>query len=419
MKTRTKIWLDEYLIGFAVKAINLLVILAGKLLRIDHRLDKDFKVLAICKYKGMGSILQSTPLLRTLRASYPEAKIVYISSTANAAILRLLPEIDEVILLNDNNMFALLRSFFPFCRKLIAARIEILIDLEVYSNFSTLMTIVSLATNRMGFYLNSKHYRMGNYTHMMYYNTRSAISETYLQFARLLQCQPLIRELSSLKGEVSTIQLQNGATLSPTADRYLLLNPNASDLRIERRWPADRFKMLINLLYEQLPDYQILLVGAPSEAAYVDDIVSRVALPARIYSVAGKTSIPQLIGLIAHASLLITNDTGPMHIAFATRTPTVALFGPCSPEQYGRHANTAVIYANLYCSPCVHEFAIPPCRGNNLCMKTIAVTTVFNNVIAMLEKTPPSGKTNAGDIVFEVDDEGRSFTVGTVNRADN
>ncbi len=412
MKTSTKIWLDDYLVGSFVKLINGLVMLAGKLLGIDHSLHKNFKVLAVCKYKGMGSILQSTPLVRTLRASYPDAKIIYISTKANAAILQHITEIDEVVLLDDGSVLKLLRSIIPFTLKLIRLRIEVLIDLEVYSNFSTLMTILSLAKNRMGFYLNSKHYRMGNYTHMMYYNTRSSIAQTYMQFARLLQCQPLITEMTSLNGPIPDVQLTDTETLRSHKGPYLLINPNASDLRIERQWPKANFTPLIQQLQQRLPAYKIILVGAPSEAAYTEGILNTVTDKKNIYSAAGKTSIAELIDLIKNAALLITNDTGPMHISFATGTQTLALFGPCSPQQYGQHSHATALYANLYCSPCVHEFATPPCQGNNHCMKAIRTEQVLNTALHLLKEDEAPIQFEGDEIVFNVGD----FTVGTVWR---
>jgi ADP-heptose:LPS heptosyltransferase len=90
--------------------------------------------------------------------------------------------------------------------------------------------------------------------------------------------------------------------------------------------------------------------------------------------------LPELITLIAGADLLITNDTGPMHLAFALKVPTVSLFGPCSPQQYGGTAKTISVYKNVYCSPCVHDFLIPPCKGDNQCMKKISVTEVIEAV---------------------------------------
>ena len=96
----------------------------------------------------------------------------------------------------------------------------------------------------------------------------------------------------------------------------------------------------------------------------------------KVFNTAGKFSLGELFALISGASLIITNDTGPMHISFALKKQTVCLFGPASPSQYGQNPYAFGLYKNIYCSPCVHEFLTPPCRGDNQCMKLITVEEV-------------------------------------------
>lgn len=84
---------------------------------------------------------------------------------------------------------------FPFIIKLITRKIEVYIDLEIYSHFSTLVTTLSLARNRFGYYLRSSQYRMGCNTHMLFYNIQHPIAQTYLQFARLLGCTEIENQL--------------------------------------------------------------------------------------------------------------------------------------------------------------------------------------------------------------------------------
>lgn len=412
MRTSSKIFLDTHVVGFAVRLLNLLVIPLGKVLRLDHSLSRPFRTIAVCKYKGMGSIIQATPLINTLRAQYPEARIVFVTSAENVQILKHIPGIDEVVSVNDRSFSTLILSILPFLRRLIGLRIDVYMDLEVYSNFSTLVSVLSMARNRMGFYLNSKHYRLGNYTHMMYYNTRSAISDTYLQFARMLNCAEVKPKLTLLDTGIRTLEY-GGERIDLPSARYIVVNPNASDLRIERRWPAGKYRELIRWLMTEYPAYRIMLVGSGAEKAYVQEVLEPLqAPPEQVLSLAGSTRIPELIAVIKHASLFITNDSGPMHISFATQTPVIALFGPCSPSQYGVNEHCYPIYENLYCSPCVHEFVQPPCGGNNLCMKMIAEDKVKLYVKRILE-TRENPVSTPAEILFKVG----PVTVGRLDRA--
>lgn len=363
-----------------VSGTNIFVRLLGQILRLNHSLDKDFKTIAVCKYKGLGSIVQATPLLQTLRARYPNARIVFVSTKGNKGLLEKMDCIDETVLLDDSGFAKLAFSYPGFVTKLISLRIGLFIDLEIYSNFSSLSTTLSMARNRLGFYLRASHYRMGIYTHMMYYNTSVPIMQTYLQMARLLGVpeHQVVQHLYPFKtSEADQVEV-------PYVNKYMVININASDLRIERRWPLDHFEALVLGLRNTYPELDIVLIGSKSEAAYVNDFHERFD-DWKVSSVAGKTTFNQLMYVLDKAELLITNDTGPLHLAASLGKPTVALFGPCAPAQYGSMDRVIPVYKGLYCSPCVHEFDIPPCLGDNQCMKQIQVNQVMEAVSKALK----------------------------------
>lgn len=248
MKTRQQLLIDLYIAKPVAYLMNFLVRIAGKLLAIDHSLDREFKRIVVCKLKGMGSIIQATPMLTALRHRYPDAKITFVSTSANAGILRKVSHIDDIILINDKSMVKLTGSLLQALWRLICLRPDVYIDLEIYSNFSTLVTTFSLARNRIGYYLRSSSFRMGIYTHMMFFNSRVPVSESYLQIARLF---------GALKQPVTLYPLYQDIALPhyPLPARgYIVINPNASDLRIERRWGAERFHNLIRQCAARYPE---------------------------------------------------------------------------------------------------------------------------------------------------------------------
>jgi len=387
MNTKNRLFIDQVIIGILIRIMNLFVIILGKILKIDHRLDKNFDRIAICKFKGMGSIIQSSPLIKTLKTKYPQARLIYISTTSNKQILEEYEDIDDSILLDDRSIFSLIKTFFPFIYKLFRAKFQLYIDLEVYSNFSTLCSILSASKNRFGYYLKTKDYRRRNYTHLMYFNRNCEISQTYLQWARLLNCETISPELPTLKS--TELKSDILSTFELTKNEYLVVNPNASDLRIERRWDIQRFINICEQLIKMYPNQKIVLIGSKSEKQYVEQIKKHFLDVQNIISIAGKTNISELIYILKNSKLLLTNDTGPMHLAFAVKVKTVALFGPCSPIQYGINNNCYPLYSNMYCSPCIHEFALPPCKGNNICMTTIFVDKVFSTIEEALEGKKP------------------------------
>jgi ADP-heptose:LPS heptosyltransferase len=382
LKLSTKILIDTYAGLPLVYLLNIVARILGFFLRIDHSLDRQVKTIAVCKFVGMGSIIQSGPLLKTLRKKYPSAKIIFVTNVSNLSLFHFIDEVDEVYAISDKGFLSLVGSNIRLLLKLWKNRPDVYIDLEIYSNYSSMITTMSLARNRMGFFKDDKTYRKGMYTHMMFYNIKSPVSQTYLQFSRLLGCRDVITEVS-----INALKIHPDAMASikqklniSDLGKYILINPNASDLRLERRWPAMNIIRLITILSAEFPHLKIILIGSEAEASYVKNIYSGAGETDSLFDSSGKLSLPELIALIANSELLITNDTGPMHLAFSLKTRTVALFGPCSPQQYGGMGRSISVYKNVYCSPCVHEFMIPPCKGDNQCMKKITVDEVHGAV---------------------------------------
>lgn len=374
---------------FIAFPLNFLVRLVGFVTNFDHSLKGKKKNIVVCKYKGMGSIIQSTPLIQTLKTNYPNAKITFVSSVENKSILERITIIDQVLLVDDRKISGLIGSSTRLLIRLIRMRADLYIDLEIYSNFSSIITTFSMAKDRFGYYLNTSKYRMGMYTHMMYFNTNSPISESYLQFARLLNCEKIIHH---------QFVFVEKKELHPQLDNYIVINSNASDLRIERRWPKQSFIDLIHSVRESNNELSIVLIGAKNEAEYVAEISNVFSEDAKVLDLSGKTTLDELIELIRHSNFVITNDTGPMHMSSALQKKTIALFGPCSPQQYAIGENIIPIYKDLYCSPCVHEFIVPPCKGNNQCMKSIGVAEVLKSIekIKEVAETPKREVTYVG-----------------------
>ena len=160
--------------------------------------------------------------------------------------------------------------------------------------------------------------------------------------------------------------------------RLILLNPNASDLLPLRKWPAERYVELARRLLERFPEVRIAMTGTPGEADAVDQMARSVA-SARCFSLAGKTTLRQLIVLYTLSELLITNDSGPAHFASMTPITVITLFGPETPLLFGAlSGRTIPIWMQIPCSPCVNAYnnRQSPYR-NNLCMQAITVDHVL------------------------------------------
>ncbi len=143
-----------------------------------------------------------------------------------------------------------------------------------------------------------------------------------------------------------------------------------------KRWPTRHFAALADQLAEEL-DALVVVTGAPNEAPLAREIARTARHP--LLNISGKTTLPQLIAILAESDVLVTGDSGPMHIACAVETPVVVMHGPTDPALSGPSSPDAIILRHkLWCSPCYDASSTAECRfGNPICMKAIAPRMVF------------------------------------------
>jgi ADP-heptose:LPS heptosyltransferase len=176
---------------------------------------------------------------------------------------------------------------------------------------------------------------------------------------------------------------------------FVVLNPNAGELALERRWSVERFAELADKLLARFGG-KVVLVGAPAERAYVAGMLAKIQARERVIDLAGATSLPELVALFAEARLLVSNDTGPLHLACAVGTPTVSIFGPESPLLFGpRGPQHRVISRGLACSPCLNIYngRTVTCRfATTRCVAEIGVEQVLETALGQLAvDARPSG----------------------------
>jgi ADP-heptose:LPS heptosyltransferase len=167
----------------------------------------------------------------------------------------------------------------------------------------------------------------------------------------------------------------------------VVLNPNAGTLSLERRWPASSFADLGRRLANE-GDTAVVLVGSRAESDYTRH-VARAARSENVFELAGELSIAELCALFERASAVVSNDSGPMHLAAALGTPTLGLFGPETPVMYAPIGERArYLWRPPVCSPCinVHENKVANCvRGRPECLVNLDVDRVHAEVRVLLE----------------------------------
>jgi heptosyltransferase-2 len=136
-----------------------------------------------------------------------------------------------------------------------------------------------------------------------------------------------------------------------------------------KRWPSNHFAMLAQSLIDENINTQVILLGSRSDQKIAADILSQVNKKSHLHNWCGNTSLDEAIALIGMAKIVISNDSGLMHIAAALKTPQVAIFGSSDPAHTPPLSDKAkIVWLNLPCSPC-HKKACP--LGHLKCLNDI------------------------------------------------
>lgn len=380
--------IDKYA-GWVICIILSVIEYCIKPFRKKNRFDqKNVKNILVMKFWGIGSIMLATPLLKALRDKFPDSNIIFFTLTKNNEIVKLFEPVNGVITLDvDNGYFAFVESLLKSIFRMRKIKPDLIFDLEFLTRFSAIMTYLSGAKEKIGFMAweswrgNNLHtigVPFNRYWHVKknFYNLGTAVGIAAEADLKLLQPKLSINE------ENETNFLFKKYSLEPK--EYICINPNAGELALSRKWSKENFKELTNEILKKYAGYKVVYIGSSKERNYVESITLSIKPHSMVINSAGGLNIQQLIIILKNAKLLISNDSGPLHLAVALRTPTISFFGPETPVLYGHSSkDNIVFYKNIDCSPCinVHEDKTFYChQKSSLCLEQIKVPEVMEEV---------------------------------------
>lgn len=349
----------------------------------------------------MGSTLLVDPAMKKLKSHF-SADLYFVIFETNQLSLKILNTVpaENIFTMRHENIFHLAIDTLRFLIWTRKNRIDTVVDLELFSRFTAILTALSGARNRVGFFSfhNEGLYRGDMLTHNVAYNPHIHISKNFIALVNALISEQ--KEIPYSKTVISDEEVQiekvsfseeeKRAFLSRIEEkvpsfvseknRLVLVNANASDMLPQRRWMPEKFSEVITRILENHPDVVVLLTGSLSEQEWIEDICQRVG-KTRCVNFCGGVKFLELPLLYSVSTLMLTNDSGPAHFASVTDLPTYVIFGPETPGLYGSLGNFIPIYAGLACSPCVSatNHRKTPCL-DNVCLKVIQPQEVYQTI---------------------------------------
>ncbi len=344
------------------------------------RFSDEVRRILIVKPSSLGDIIHSLPVLWALRKIYPDAYIGWVVKEVWQDVLADNPLIDHLIILKKG-----IGGIISAIRETRSLMFGTVIDLQGLFR-SGIISFLSGAGERIGF-SNAREFAH------MFYNRKALVPsapmhavDRYMMTINTIRNHQIPLKPPLLKGEIEIrfplyVNIEDAdwvrkfLTENNLAGKQPLIAINPSARWVKKRWPAASYSALINQLIKELKA-GIIIVGSKDDVPIAKEITSLVN--ERIGIATGKTSIRRLAALLEKVNMLITNDSGPMHIAAALGTPVVALFGPTDPELTGPYGRGHVVLRkHLDCSPCLRK----PCtKGKPVCMEAITVEDVVEAV---------------------------------------
>jgi ADP-heptose:LPS heptosyltransferase len=391
----------------------------------------------------MGSVVLAQAMFAELTQRFPGADLHVLQLKKNQSVMQLLgfvPE-DNLHSLDDSSAVKLLSDLFTVTRHLRHLQFDGVIDCELFSRISALLSYGSGARIKVGFTAHTQEglYRGSFINHPVPYNTYQHISLQFVGLARVLtkalvdgvapasklihtsaadanpqaaalphssrrplnrlilpKLQTQLPQLDIDRAELHDFQkrlqndfvvLKDGASAA-IQSRVVLLYVSGGALPI-RAWPEANYTQLaLDLLAR---GYTVGLIGLPEDTPQAQRVLTAAQSPACLDLTGYTRNLRELLYLFHSADLLITNDGGPGHFASLTPISSIVFFGPETARLYGPlSARATVLESGMACSPCLTAYNHRDsfCDGDNQCLKVISTSTVLNLALSKLNLLP-------------------------------
>jgi ADP-heptose:LPS heptosyltransferase len=361
----------------------------------------EVRSILLVKLWGMGSISLASVLLPEMARVWPNARVDVLTLRENAGVLELLPHVSRKWTIDLSR--GITYFLFDAARTLIRvrrARYDLVFDLEFFTRFSALFSFFAAPRRSHGFSAKGK-WRGRLHDVEVPFNAYDHVAANFLTLVRghalahsatvevaRPGALPAAREVDGAWDRCA--EVLSGESAWDPARPTVLVNPHAGEMALERRWPADRFAATLRAVADD--PVNIVVVGSAHDRTHADAVISQAARPNRIINLAGRITVPELSALASRAAVMLSNDSGPLHIGTAAGISTVALFGPETPVLYRpllvksaqRHE---IHYAKLACSPCifVHDDKELSCWfAEAKCMTAIEPQAVLASIRTLL-----------------------------------
>jgi lipopolysaccharide heptosyltransferase II len=331
---------------------------------------QDIERILVIRLSSLGDVLLTTPVLRLLREYCPAAQVDFLTKAAYQDILCTNPCVDRLWLWEPQ------QGLREMLRRLRQIRYDIVVDLHRTLR-SRLLYRGLLAERKLAY--TKRTIRRALLVHLGW-NTLQAMTPVPELYMAPLRClgmtaplPPLELHLTAESQEAMQAYLQQ--ELPESRMRPLLaVAPGAH--WSTKRWPVERFAVVAQTL-AQMQQAAVVVLGSAEDRPLAQQLCQQLSVP--VLNSTGNLSLMHTAALLQQCRLLLSNDSGLMHMAAALQVPVVAIFGPTVQEFgfYPFKASAQVVSATIACRPCSTKGSTRCPRGHHQCMQQVTVAHVL------------------------------------------
>jgi len=353
---------DRFFGGLAISASKFFV-------HPEKNIPEHISNILIIRPGGIGDVVLLIPSIRTLRKQFPDSNIDILAEKRNAEIFRNSSLLNNVYLYDDFKEYDLI--------KVLKNNYQVVIDTEQSHKLTSVVSYLTKAPIRIGYSTNG---RADLYSHPVEYMQSDYEAVSFLNL------------VSALTGKKHRFNTQGGFLEINTIDnkefteykkrhKYTVGIFGGATVK-ERQWGVQKFSILAeNLLVNNIG---VVILGGKNDIPDAE-LFNRILGKKDLLNLTGKTSLDETATIISKLDLLISSDSGLMHIAYGVDTSTLSLFGAGIEKKWApKGPNNHVINRNLACSPCTKFGYTPNCPINVKCLGDIGVEEVYGKALEIL-----------------------------------
>ncbi len=340
----------------------------------------------------VGDAVMTLPAMRALASHYPQSRLTVLARPWSLAVYQNQPGVAAVLAQAPDGAHRGLGGRLRLARELASQKFDLAV---LFQNAfeAALITALARIPRRWGYARDGRSFLLSQAVEVEPADLRAHESFYYLNLLERLGVpapftRPRLRLNPDDQAEAETML---GQARVGRDDFLLALAPGAA-FGSAKRWPVEHFAETARLISGECPG-RVLILGGPGE---IEDAARLAALlPGRPVNLAGRTSLSVSMALLARASLLVTNDSGLMHLAGALEVPLVAVFGPTNPQTTAPLGRSRLIRSTASCAPCLKRECPLPKR---ICFDSVTPDRVAEAAVELLH--PPAAAPGRRPAVF-------------------